>query len=140
MKAKLFLDTNIVLDLLGERLPFYNAAAKLATLADQGDVLLVVSALSYSTVNYFLTKFGNEEIARNKLRKFRVISDVADLDKTIIDKGLNSNFRDFEDSLQYYSALKAECDVIITRDAKDFKGSQIPVMTAEEYITARKWR
>jgi len=84
VNAKLFLDTNIVLDLLGERAPFYDGAAKLATLADLGNVTLVVSAQSYSTVNYFLTKFGNAEIARNKLRKFRVISDVSDLDKTVI--------------------------------------------------------
>ena len=54
---KLFLDTNIMLDLLGERMPFYDSIAKIATLADKGNVLLVVSALSYSTVYYLLSKY-----------------------------------------------------------------------------------
>jgi len=56
MKTRLFLDTNIMLDLLGERHPFYNSIAKIATLADKGQTTIIVSALSYSTVSYFLTK------------------------------------------------------------------------------------
>lgn len=54
MKNKLFLDTNVMLDLLGERVPFYDSVAKIATLADKGDIKIVVSALSYAIVNYFL--------------------------------------------------------------------------------------
>ena len=131
---KLFFDTNVMLDLLGERLPFYESVAKIATLADKGQVTIVVSALSYATVNYFLTKFENQEIAKSKLRKFKIISEICSLDELIIEKGLNSNFTDFEDSLQYFSAVTAECDILITRNGKDFKKSQIPVMTANEYL------
>ena len=138
MKTRLFIDTNIMLDLLGERIPFYDSIAKIATLADNGQVTLIVSALSYSTVSYFLTKFENSEIAKTKLRKFKVISKICDLDELIIEKGLNSNFSDFEDSLQYFSALKSDCSIIITRNAKDFKESKIPVMTAEEYLVSIK--
>ncbi len=134
MKAKLFIDTNVMLDLLGERLPFYDSIAKIATLADKGKVTIVVSALSYSTVSYFLTKFENSEIAKDKLRKFKIISEICKLDELIIEKGLNSKFSDFEDSLQYFSALKSDCSILITRNGKDFKESQIPVMTAEEYL------
>jgi len=134
MKTKLFIDTNIMLDLLGERIPFYNSIAKIATLADKSQVTLVASALSYATVSYFLTKFENTEKAKDKLRKFKIISEICDLDEVIIEKGLNSNFSDFEDSLQYFSALKSNCSILVTRNGKDFKESQIPVMTADEYL------
>lgn len=134
MKTKLFIDTNIMLDLLGERIPFYNSIAKIATLADKSQLTLVASALSYATVSYFLTKFENTEKAKDKLRKFKIISEICDLDEVIIEKGLNSNFSDFEDSLQYFSALKSNCSILITRNGKDFKESQIPVMTADEYL------
>jgi predicted nucleic acid-binding protein len=134
MMTKLFIDTNIMLDLMGERMPFYESAAKIATLADKGQVTIVVSALSYATVSYFLTKYENSETAKSKLRKFKIISEICPLDELIIEKGLNSNFSDFEDSLQYFSALTSECDILITRNGKDFKESQIPVMNAAEYF------
>jgi hypothetical protein len=123
-----------MLDLLGERIPFYHSIAKIATLADKGEVTIVVSALSYATVNYFLTRFENSEKAKDKLRKFKIISEICDLDKLIIEKGLNSDFSDFEDSLQYFSALKSDCRILITRNGKDFKESKIPIMTADEYL------
>lgn len=134
MRSRIFLDTNVMLDLLGERIPFYKPIAKIATLADKGLITIVVSALSYATVSYFLTKFENGEKAKEKLRKFRIISEVCSLDEIIIEKGLNSSMPDFEDSLQYFSALKADCNILITRNGKDFRVSQIPVMTAEEYL------
>jgi len=136
MKTRLFLDTNIMLDLLGERIPFYHSIAKIATLADKRKITIVVSALSYATVSYFLTKYENSEKAKEKLRKFKIISEICDLDGLIIEKGLNSNYTDFEDSLQYFSALKSDCGIIITRNGKDFKLSQIPIMTSEEYLSS----
>lgn len=134
MKTRIFLDTNVVLDLLGARIPFYKAAAQIATLADQNKISIVVSALSYSTLSYFLTKFEDAETAKEKLRKFKIISEICSLNESIIEKGLNSKFSDFEDSLQYYSAIKSDCSIIITRNAKDFKKSEIPVMTPDEFL------
>jgi predicted nucleic acid-binding protein len=125
-----------MLDLLGKRMPFYDSIAKVATLADNGQITIVASALSYATVSYLLTKYDDAEKAKNKLKKFRIISEICDLDAQIIEKGLNSNFTDFEDSLQYFSALKSDCDLLITRNGKDFKESQIPVMTAGEYLAS----
>ncbi len=132
---RLFLDTNVVLDLLGERKPFYESIAKIATLADKEQITLVVSALSYSTVNYILMKYENREKVIGKLQKFKVISEICSLDELVIEKGLNSKFRDFEDALQYYSALKSGCNIIISRNVKDFKESEMPVMTPAEYLT-----
>ena len=138
MKDKLFIDTNVMLDLLGEREPFYDSIAKIATIADKGKVKLIVSALSYSTVFYLLSKFENREVVKEKLRKFKVISETSDLTDRIIDKGLSSNFTDFEDALQYHCALIMDCNILITRNAKDFKKSAIPVMTPDEYLKSLK--
>jgi len=138
MIPRLFIDTNVMIDLLGERVPYYESIAKVATLADKGKIKMVVSAFSYPTVYYLLSKFESSENVKEKLRKFRIISEVSDLDEIIIEKGLASNFRDFEDALQYHCALKAECDILLTRNAKDFKESVIPVMSAEEFIQSIK--
>ena len=137
MKTRLFLDTNVMLDLLGEREPFYNSIAKIATLADKGEVRLTVSTLSYSTVYYLLSKFEDSRIAKEKLRKFKIISETSDLTGRIVEKGLSSNFSDFEDALQYYCAIKADCNILITRNGKDFKESEIPVMTPTEYLISQ---
>jgi predicted nucleic acid-binding protein len=136
MKEKLFLDTNVVIDLLGERESFYESAAKITTLADKGKIQIYVSALTYSTVYYLLARFEDKEIVKEKIRKFKVIVETSDLTDKIVDKGLASKFSDFEDSLQYYCALKVDCNIIITRNGKDFKESEIPVLTPDEYLNS----
>ncbi|MEO0554075.1 MAG: PIN domain-containing protein [Bacteroidota bacterium] len=135
---RLFLDTNVVIDLLGERLPFYNSIAVIASMSDRKEVELVISALSFSTVYYVLSKYENPTIVRLKLSKIKTLSKISDLTDLIIEKGLISNFSDFEDSLQYYSAPEKNCDIIITRNAKDFKRSELPLMTADEYLVSIK--
>jgi len=132
--SRLFLDTNVILDLLAHRDPHLDAIARLATLADQKKLVLVSSPLSFTTVDFILNKYESEESVRTKLRKFKIICEVCEVNEETVEKGLNSTFKDFEDSVQYYSALQANCSVIITRNGKDFKHSSIPVMTAEEYL------
>lgn len=138
MSRRVFLDTNIVLDLLGERMPFYDAIAKITSLGEKGKLRLVVSPISFATVNYFLSKFENEEIAITKLRKFKIVSEICTLDEQTIEKALNSSFKDFEDALQYFSAVESECSIILTRNGKDFKESLLPVMTADEFLKTLK--
>jgi len=138
MKDKLFLDTNVVMDLLGEREQFYDSVAKIASLADKGKIQLIVSALTYSTVYYLLSRFEDREVVKEKIRKFKVIAETSDLTDKIINKGLSSKFRDFEDSLQYYSAVETDCNLLITRNVKDFKDSEIPVFTPDEYLNNLK--
>lgn len=133
-----FLDTNVVFDLLGERQPFYLSAAKIATLADQGDIRVVVSALTYSTVYYLLSKFEEKELVKEKIRKFKVIAETSDVTDKILDKGLSSLFSDFEDALQYYCAIQNGCNILITRNAKDFKESDIAVLSPDEYLSSLK--
>lgn len=136
MTKRLFIDTNIMLDFLGERHPFYEPVAKLATLADKKQLEMVVSPLSFATVNYFLAKNESLEIAKEKLRKFKIISEICKLDEQTIEKGLNSDFTDFEDALQYFTAVDSNCEILITRNGKDFKKALIPIMTAEEYLSS----
>ncbi len=132
---KLFIDTNIVLDLLGKREPFYQDAAKLFSLADRGKVKLYVSALTVANSNYVLSKLKSAKEARVILIKFKILIAVLELNDKIIDLSLNDDsFQDFEDGLQYYTALENEADILITRNLKDFKNSKIPVMTASQYL------
>ncbi len=131
----IFLDTNVIIDLIGEREEFYDSIAKIVSLADKGKVKLTVSALTYSTVFYVLTRFESKEIVKEKIRKFKTIAKTADLTDKIIDKGLASKFTDFEDALQYYCALKSGSSMILTRNEKDFKSSEIPVFTPDEYLS-----
>ncbi|MCC5929105.1 MAG: PIN domain-containing protein [Cyclobacteriaceae bacterium] len=138
MSDKLFLDTNVVVDLLGEREPFYDSIAKIVTLADNGNIQLIVSAFTYPTVYYLLSRFEDKELVKEKIRKFKVIAGTSDLTDKIINKGLSSNFNDFEDSLQYYCAVQTDCNVLITRNGKDFKTSEIAVLTPDEYLNSLK--
>jgi len=134
----IFLDTNIVLDLLAHRMPFYTEAAKLFSLADKKKIVLSVSALCLADINYILSKQIPEMEVRKILRKFKVLVSVLPLDDKITDLALNSEFRDFEDAMQYFTAIENDQDLIITRNQPDFKESKIPVMTAGEFIKSFK--
>ncbi|NQU31895.1 MAG: PIN domain-containing protein [Bacteroidetes bacterium] len=134
MSTRIFLDTNVMLDFLGERKPFYDSIAKIATLGEKDKLILVVSPISFATVNYLLSKFEDSKIVREKLRKFKILCKICSLDEHTIEKGLNSSFKDFEDALQYFSATESDCEIIITRNGKDFKKSLLPVMTPDEFL------
>ena len=135
MSKRVFIDTNVMLDFLGERKPFYTSIAKIATMGEKGELALVVSPISFATVNYFLSKFESSKIASEKLRKFKIISEICSLDGQTIEKGLNSSFKDFEDALQNYSAeASGSISTIITRKIKDYKHSQLAVMTPELFL------
>jgi predicted nucleic acid-binding protein len=134
MKRKVFVDTDIIYDLLAKRDPFYFAAARLFTLADEGKIQIFISALSLPNVHYLLSKKKSEEEAKQILRKFKVIVHVTPLDEKIIDLALNSEFSDFEDAIQYFSALQNEVEILLTRNLKDYKKAQISVLTAQDFI------
>jgi len=133
--SNLLVDTNVVLDLLAKREPFYDSAAKLFSLADKKKITLSISTLTFANTNYVLTRLKTADKAREILRRFRVLVKVLSLDDKVIDLALNDqSFKDFEDGLQYYSAIENGLDMIITRDLSDFRESRIPVMTPEEYL------
>ncbi len=131
---KLFLDTNFLLDFLGERNGFYLASARIMTLADNRRVQLFVSPTSVSTAFYLLAKSEGVQSALEKIRKFKLLCRISVMDEQVVERVLNSDFIDFEDAMQYFSALATGCDVIITRNEKDFKQAKLPVMNAETYL------
>jgi predicted nucleic acid-binding protein len=135
----ILIDTNIVIDLLAKREEFYHEAAELFSLADKKELKLSISSLTFANTNYVLSKQKSAKEAREILRKFKVLVNILNLDHKIIELALsNEEFTDFENGLQYYSALENNLDLILTRNKKDFKNSKLPVLTAEEYLAGEE--
>jgi len=136
---KLFIDTNIIIDLLSHRDPFYEESAELFSLADKKLVELNISSLTIANTSYILLRKLDPKKAKEILRKLRLIINILPLDDKIIGLSLNDDsFYDFEDSLQYFTALENSLDCFISRNLKDFKSSKIPVMTAGQFIESIK--
>ncbi len=135
----LFIDTNIIIDLLSRREPFYAESATLFSLADRNAIKLTVSSLTIANTSYTLLRHTNAKSVKEILRKLRLIINILPLDDKIIGLALNDNsFLDFEDGLQYFTAIENNQDLIITRNLKDFKASKLPVMTAKQFIESMK--
>lgn len=134
MMENVFVDTNIIIDLLAKREPFYKDAQDLFTLSDNKEIQLCISSLSFANAYYSVIKHHKEVDAKKYLAKFKVLVKVLPFEDRSIELALASDFNDFEDALQYYIAMDHQSDIIITRNKKDFKSSKIPVMTAGEYL------
>lgn len=130
----IFVDTDVVLDLLEERAPFYKSAAQLFSRADQRQVTLLISSLSFTTIHNILRKKYASPESRKLLARFKVLVKVVSVDDKVIELALASGIHDFEDAIQYYAAIENHATTIITRNLKDYKKSSIPVMTAEGYL------
>ena len=130
----IFLDTNVVIDLLAKREPFYKEAQVLFTLADSGQIQLQISALSFANASYALAKHYPVADAKKYLQQFKVLVSILPLDDKAIELALASEFQDIEDGFQYFIAQAGGAGVIVTRNKKDFKKSEIPVMTPTEFL------
>ncbi len=136
--SKILVDTNIVIDLLAKRKEFYEEAAELFSRSDKKELNLAISSLTFANANYILSKLKSGKEAREILRKFKVLVEILDLNDKITSLALSDeDFPDFEDGLQYYSAMENRLEIIITRNKKDFKNSKIPVLTAKEFLAIR---
>ncbi len=130
----LLIDTNIIIDLLAKRNNFYQEAQQLFTLADENKINLYISSLTFANTHYLLCKELNAEETRKILIKFKLLVNILPLDDKIIELALSSDFKDFEDGLQYYTALQNKLEIIITRNKKDFRTAKLPILTAKEYL------
>lgn len=130
---KIFVDTNIVLDLLQKRESFYKDAQQLFTLADEKQIELFVSSLTIANTHYILSKQLKME-ARKILLMLKDLVTVLPLDDKIITNSLHSEIPDFEDAIQYFTVIANNMDIIITRNKKDFSGLPILLFTAKEYL------
>ena len=132
---KIFVDTNIVIDLLSRRDPFFEEAAELFSLADKKQVELSVSSLTIANTSYALLRQMDSNKAKLVLRKLRLILKVLPLDDKIIGLALNDEtFSDFEDGLQYFTAIEDEQELIVTRNLKDFMKSKVIAFTPAELL------
>ncbi len=102
---KILVDTNVVLDLLGRREKFLQEVQEMFTLGDQGKVKLSVSALTIANTYYILSQQLKIPQVRKAIRQFKVLVQILPIDDKIIELSLDSDFKDFEDAIQYYCAL-----------------------------------
>ena len=131
----LFLDTNIVLDLLGNREPHHLPAAQLFDYAERGAVTLYLSALSYNNLYYILKKSLPPRDLVRVLSQIRSLTQTLSLTDSMIESALASKFSDFEDALQYFAALsEPKIQGLVTRDRKGFKNSKIALFGPEEAV------
>lgn len=137
-REKVFVDTNIILDWLAKREPFYESAKELFSKSENREIEILISTMSYISIEYILRKQIGKQKAKQALSGVRTISKVCTSGEKEIDLSLVSTMKDFEDSFQYYTALNNSAKVIITRNPKDFSKSSLPIMNAEEYVKSRK--
>ncbi|HEV7232302.1 MAG TPA: PIN domain-containing protein [Bacteroidia bacterium] len=134
----IFADTDIALDLLNHRTPFYTHSAHLFSEADKGKIKIAVSSLSFSNLNYLLSREYSQDYARKILLKFKTLVKVLAVTDKIVELALVSEFKDFEDGLQYFTAIENNIKVLLTRNLKDYKAAEITVLTAEQFLKGRK--
>src|SRR5882757_8956039 len=113
---RMFIDCDVCLDLLSERKPHYEHAALLFTLADKGKIKIYVSSLTFSNLHYLLGRQFSPKDARRILSKFKILVNVVAVDEKIIDLALSSEFKDFEDAIQYFAAIESNINILLTRN------------------------
>ena len=132
---RVFVDANIVIDLLCERYPWFPSVMRIFNMADLGQIELYCSALSLGTASYLMEtrKMTSQEIFDSIDLLCEMCMPTA-VDATVVRQALDSGFTDFEDALQHYSAKTVNADCIVTRNKKDFSSSDIPVYELDEFI------
>ena len=136
---KILIDTNIFLDFLQAREPYHQSAAELIQRCGKREFEGYIAAHSIPNLFYILRKQFDIPKRKKLLRSLCEIFNVVEIDKANICAALdNDNWKDFEDCLQYQCACSADVDYIITRNPKDYVGSEISLLTAEEFLDLAK--
>ena len=131
----LFIDTDVIIDFLIDRKPFSREAAIIFTLIEQKKLKGYASSLTFSNLYYVLRKFESHNKVISKLYSISTILNILKVDEHTIKKALASGFPDFEHSIQYFCAIEnRKIDVIITRNTKDYKKSDISILTPGDYL------
>ncbi len=133
----IFCDINFFLDIFLKREPFYAPAAVVFKMIEEKKLKGHLCALSFPTLYYLLSKKLDQKDAIKILEKVRIVFHVAAVDQRVIDLSLTSNFKDFEDAVQYYSAVQAKSECLITRNKGDYKVDILPVLTPEEFLAIK---
>jgi len=133
--TKVFVDTDVCIDLLSGRKPFNKTAEILFSLADNGKIKIYVSSLSFANIDYVLRSQYSTTHSRQTIGKFKTIVNVLSVNSKTIDLAVASDFNDFEDAIQYCCAIENNLTTIITRNIKDYKKATIKVLTPETFIS-----
>ncbi|RLA58530.1 MAG: PIN domain nuclease [Epsilonproteobacteria bacterium] len=131
---KVLLDTNIVLDVLLEREPFVDWAKAIFILVENSEIDGYLCASSVTTLHYLVAKTLNKQHADETIQELLTLFEVTQLNKQVLQNACNENGVDYEDSVIYCSAIYEDIDIIITRDKRGFKKSQVTVVTPEEFL------
>ena len=131
---KVFIDTNVVLDLLQYREPWVHDTIVLFQLAKEKEVELIVTDLTFINVVYVAGKNFDKKKLHETLVGLKKLVKVVPIDDACIGQALNGDFYDFEDTTQYFAAKREHVDYILTRDESGFKMSDIPVMNVMDFL------
>lgn len=135
----ILIDADVILDFFFDRKPFSEDSTKIISLCEKGEIKGFVTSIILSNIAYLLRKTAKQEKVIENLKMLMKFIDVATTDKTAVLEALNSDFKDFEDALQNFSAqISEEIKVIVTRNIKDYKTSQLSIMTPEIYLKSIK--
>ena len=134
---KLFLDTNVIIDVIASREPFFEDSRRILSLCEQGRAEGVMSALTLCTISYVLRKYAAPGTLRRQIRDLRNLVSPVDLTTQLLDRAVSSAIVDFEDAVQYYSAVYCDADCIITRNARDFPQDGIPVLSPATFLNLK---
>ena len=135
---KLFIDTNVIIDVIASREPFFADSRAIINLCEMGKAEGIVSTLTLCTVSYVLRKFVTPGTMRIKLRELRNVLSPIGLSVSLLDTAISSNITDFEDAVQFYTAVYSEAEYIITRNVRHFPQGAIPVLTPTEFLVLCK--
>jgi predicted nucleic acid-binding protein len=136
--TKVFVDTDVCLDLLSGRMPFNKTAELLFSLADKNKIKIYVSSLSFANIDYVLRSQYSSSHSRKIVATFKTLVQVLSVDSKTIDLALASDFNDFEDAIQHSCAIENSLKIIITRNIKDYKKATVKVITPDAFISGHE--
>ena len=136
--TKLLIDTDVILDFFFQREPFADSAAQILSLCESKKIKGYTTPVIISNVYYLLRQTAKHEKVIEKLKLLLSITDILVIERAAVMHALNSEFRDFEDALQNYTAeLNNEIEILITRNIKDYKHSHLAIMTPDNFLQMR---
>lgn len=134
-----FLDTNVLMDVLLERQPFVAEAQRLWFLAERGKIEGTVSALSFPNVYHVVRRTRGPDMAMKMLKAMRDTFRIVGCDEQIVHQAMDARFADFEDALQYFSALRVNAVCMVSRNPRHFPKSSLPVFTPHDFFSVHSF-
>jgi predicted nucleic acid-binding protein len=132
--VKILIDTNVVLDLLLEREPFVETAIALFEQIEQGNLEGAIAATTITNIFYIIRKAEGREVALDAINRLLIGLQFCAVDRQTVETALSLGLKDFEDSVQLACATLNQLDAIVTRDRKDFIGSNLPIYSPAELL------